>query len=61
MRLSQATDCRQDGSEMDQAGRATIFNPTIAGIEEADAFWLSVQIRVMKPLCLMRIHGAGGR
>ncbi|MGE4371779.1 MAG: NADH-quinone oxidoreductase subunit NuoG [Xanthobacter sp.] len=35
-------DCRQDGAALDPAlGRATyIFNPTIAGIEEADAILL---------------------
>lgn len=36
---SQNIDCRQDGAELDPSlGRASyIFNPTIAGIEEADA------------------------
>ncbi len=39
---SASLDCRQDGAKLDPAdGRAsTIFNPTIAGIEDADAVLL---------------------
>ena len=39
---SKNIDCRQDGAKLDPAlGRATyIFNPTIAGVEEADAILL---------------------
>ncbi|HRK19318.1 MAG TPA: NADH-quinone oxidoreductase subunit NuoG [Hyphomicrobiaceae bacterium] len=51
-------DCRQDGSRLDgSAGRASyIFNPTIAGIEQADAVVLiGTNPRVEAPILNARI------
>ena len=52
-------DCRQDGAKLDPGlGRATyLFNTTIAGIDNADAFLLiGTDPRVEAPLLNARIH-----
>ncbi|MGH6865700.1 MAG: NADH-quinone oxidoreductase subunit NuoG [Methyloceanibacter sp.] len=61
-------DCRQDGAKLDVSlGRATyLFNSTIAGIEEADAFLLigtdpRVEAPVLNARILKRLHQCQGK